>query len=177
MPNYRVIENLESEVTKLVSGIYGGFRNAYRAGMRKPTRMQLVEHCAPWCDGVYAPGVILARLPLETFYVNYASDNNSSKMRLLELTICVALEWMNLRAHILVVNPMAATLYRNLFRMRLFQDMTQQTSGRFVKLLAPIIVVECLKLTETIGAIGFRESLERRINEAGIQLALVADSN
>lgn len=177
MPNYRVIENLESEVTKLVSGIYGGFRNAFRSGMRKPTRSQLVELCAPWCDGVYAPAVILSRLPLESFYVTYASDNDSSKMRLLELTVCVALEWMNLRSHILVVNPMAATLYRNLFRMRLFEDMTQQTSGRFVKLLAPIIVVECLKLTETIGAIGFRESLENRIAIAGVHLQLVADSN
>lgn len=177
MPNYRVIENLESEVTRLVSGIYCGFRNAYRSGMRKPTRIQLVELCAPWCDEVYAPAIILSRLPLESLYVSYVSDKDSSKMRLLELTVCVALEWMKLRSHILLVNPMAATLYRNLFRMRLFEDMTQQTSGRFVKLLTPIIVVECLKLTETIGAIGFREALEKRIATAGVSLALVADSN
>lgn len=176
MSNHLVIASLESEVTILVTNIYTTFRSLYRKGMRRPTRQQLVATTAPHCDTVFQPGVILSRIPLESHYAMYADNGDSSKMRVLALTVDIMLEWLKLRAHLLAFNPMAKELFRKLYKMRMFNPMRGVTPRRFVSLVVPVIVVECLSLQETIGSITFREKLEARINAMESSLMAVADS-
>lgn len=176
MSNHIVIANLESEVTVLVTNIYATFRSLYRSGMRRPTRQQLVVSTAPHCECVFQPGVLLSRIPLENHYAMYADNGDSSKMRVLALTVDIMLGWLKLRAHMLAFNPLAKELFRKLYRMRMFNPMRGVTPRRFVSLVVPVIVVECLSLQETIGSITFREKLEARINAMETSLVAVADS-
>ena len=132
MSNHLVIASLESEVTTLVTNIYTSFRSLYRRGMRMPTRQQLVGAIAVHCDNVFQPGVVLARVPLESHFKTYAEGGDSSKMRVLALTVDVMLEWLKTRAHLLSFNPMAKELFRKLYRMRMFNPMrTHPTPVRF----------------------------------------------